>query len=180
MAYAAATHWYARPGATSNRKPDPAEATRDIPGPPPPRRVEGAVEGEKAKILARTGGVTEIQRIARYNWSGNAQLWWRDAKPGDKLTLALSVPKAGRHKLIANFTKAVDYAIVQFHLDGKKLGEPIDFYNHGVVTTGPVVLGTLELAEGPHKLTAEIVGANPKALPRHMLGLDYLKLERAH
>ena len=28
-------------------------------------------------------------------------------------------------------------------------------------------------------LVVEIVGANPKAIERHMFGLDYLKLERA-
>ena len=36
---------------------------------------------------------------------------------------------------------------------------------------------TPELNAGEHVFTAEIVGSNPAATPRHMLGLDYLQLE---
>ena len=113
------------------------------------------------------------------NWSGDAHLWWRDGKPGDRLTLALPVAKAGRYRLVANLTKAVDYGIVQFGVGGEKLGEPIDLYNDGVVTTGPTALGARELAAGEHKLTVEITGANARAVKRHMFGLDYVKLDEA-
>ena len=182
VAYAATTYWYARPGATSTPKPMPAEAARPIPAPPPPPKplqVKGAVEGETMKILEKTGGVTEVQRIRRYKWSGDAQLWWRDAKPGDRLTLALPVKAAGKYAVTANLTKAVDYGVVQFLIDGEKLTEPIDLYNNGVITTGPVQLGVRELAAGGHKLTIEIKGANPNSVKRHMVGLDYVKLEAA-
>jgi len=179
VAYAATTYWYARPGARSNRAPAPAEATRQIPGPPEPLRVKGALEGERLKILAKTGGITELQKIARYKWSGDCQLWWRDGKPGDKLVLAVPVKKAGRYRLVANLTKAFDYGIMQFYLDGEKLGDPIDLYNPKVVTTGPKILGTRDLTAGEHKLRVEIAGANARAKKRYMLGLDYVKLEAA-
>jgi len=39
-----------------------------------------------------------------------------------------------------------------------------------------VTLGTVELTAGDHTLSAEIVGSNPAATPRHMLGLDCLRL----
>ena len=176
MAYAAATYWYARPGAAGTPKPMPAEAARPIPGPPPPFRVKGAFEAEAMKVLARTGGVTEVQRINRYKWSGGAQLWWRDAKPGDKLTLQLNVEADGKYAVAANMTKAVDYGIVQFFLDGEKLTGPVDLYNNGVIVTGPTPLGTRELKAGKHELTVQIKGANPAAVKRHMFGLDYIKL----
>jgi uncharacterized protein (DUF2237 family) len=63
------------------------------------------------------------------------------------------------------------------YLDGAKLGEPIDFYNNGVVPTGPVDLGTHPLKAGEHVLKAEIIGANEKAKGL-MFGLDYLLLEK--
>ena len=69
-------------------------------------------------------------------------------------------------------TKARDYGIVQFYLDGKKAGEPIDLYNPTVVPTEPISLGTHELTAGEHKLTVEIVGANEKAVKAYMFGLD--------
>ena len=52
MAYAAATYWYARPGAICNRPPVPNEAARPIPPGPPPN---GKIEGESARILKKTG-----------------------------------------------------------------------------------------------------------------------------
>ena len=176
MAYAAATYWYARPGATCNREPEPHEATRPIPGPPEPKRVKGALEGEELEVIEKTGGVTEIQRNPTHGWSGNAHLWWRDAKPGETLTLAIPVAKAGRYKVVVRLTKSYDYAIVQFHLDGEKLGEPLDLYSPKPVSDDPIALGTRELAAGEHKLTLEIAGTNPKSKPRHMAGLDYVKL----
>ena len=179
VGYAAATHWYARPGATWNRPPAPNQAQVYGTNPPEPHRVEGALEGEALKIVEKTGGVTAIQDIARYRWSGDQQLWWRDAVPGNKLVLAMPVEKAGQYVLKANLTKAVDYGIVRFSVDDKPLGEPMDLFNNGVITTGEIVLGHVELTAGRHLLSLEITGANPKAEPRHMVGVDYVRLEPA-
>ncbi len=177
VGYAAATYWYARPGATCNLRPAPDQARVFGTAPPKPQRIKGALEGEALNILEKTGGVTETQDIARYRWSGDKQLWWRDAKPGDKLVLTMPVEKAGKYVLKANLTKAVDYGIVRFSVDGKPLGEPMDLFNNGVVTTGEIALGNVELTAGEHRLALEITGSNPKAEPRHMVGLDYVRLE---
>jgi hypothetical protein len=112
-------------------------------------------------------------------WSNDAHLWWIEAKPGDKLELALPVKQAGKYKLSAQLTKAPDYAIVQLYLDGQKLGDAVDLYHESVVPTGPLALGTLDLAAGDHKLAVEIIGANEKAIKAYMFGLDYVKLEAA-
>ena len=56
VCYAATTYWYGRPGATSNRKPEPKEAARALPAVPPPYRIAGAVECEKLKIVAKSPG----------------------------------------------------------------------------------------------------------------------------
>ena len=81
---------------------------------------------------------------------------------------------AGAYDVSVVLTKARDYGIVQFYLDGKKVGEPIDLYNPEVIPTEPIPLGTHDLTEGEHKLTVEIVGANPKAIKSYMFGLDYI------
>jgi hypothetical protein len=112
-------------------------------------------------------------------WSENAQLWWTEAKPGAKLVLALPVRKTGRYELKVLMTKAIDYAVVQLALDGKKVGGPIDLYNDGVIRTKVLGFGTHKLAKGEHKLTVEIVGANEKAKKAYMFGLDYVLLEPA-
>jgi hypothetical protein len=66
---------------------------------------------------------------------------------------------------------------VQLSLDGKAVGEPIDLYNAGVVSSGPIELGTHEMAAGQHQLMVQIVGANPNAIPSYMFGLDRVILE---
>ena len=76
-------------------------------------------------------------------------------------------------------TKARDYGIVQLYLDGKKAGEPIDLYNPDVVPTEPIPLGVHRLGEGPHKLTVEIVGANPQALKAYMFGISHISFKPA-
>ncbi len=169
VAYAAAPYWYARPGATCNRPPQPQEAARLIPPNEP-----GRIEGETMTIRAKTGGITETQSEGR--WSGGRQLWWRDGKPGDKLELVLPVAKAGRYALVMRNTRAFDYGVFQFTLDGEKLGGPIDLFSKEN-TDKLVAWDARELTAGDHVFAAEIVGANPEAAKRYMLGLDYLGLE---
>jgi hypothetical protein len=176
VAYAATTYWYGRPGAKSNCEPMPEMARVIVAEGPKPLRVEGAIEGETLKILEKTGGVTEIQDLAQFRWSDDKQIWWRNGKPGDKLVLAFQVEKAGAYALSAALTKAIDYGIVRLYLDDKPLGEPLDLINNGVVSK-VFPLGTHQLSSGQHTFTAEIVGSNPNAVPRHMFGLDYLKLD---
>ncbi len=176
VSYAVATYWYALPGASGNHGPAPEMARLLEPEMPVPRKVAGAIEGEALEILEKTGGTTEIQSVDRFHWSGAEQLWWKDGKPGDRLVLALPVAETGKYTLKADLTKAIDYAIAQFSLDGAPLGEPIDFINNGVINE-VFTLGVVELAAGDHKLTIELTGANEKAVKRYMIGVDYLLLE---
>ena len=71
--------------------------------------VPGAIEGEELKIVEKTGGKTQVQASESHDWSGNAQLWWIDGKPGDRLVLEVPVQEAGRYQVTADLTKAVDY-----------------------------------------------------------------------
>lgn len=111
----------------------------------------------------------------RIETNGGQHLWWRDARPGEKLDLVLPVAKPGRYELRLHLRRARDYGRFQFWLDGAKLGEPVDL-DHREVDTVLINLGTRDLLAGDHVLSAEVVGANPAAEPRHMLGLDYVEL----
>jgi len=141
--------------------------------------IKGAIEGERLKILSKTGGNPQEQELSGFEgqWSNDSHLWWVEAKPGDKLELALPVKQAGKYRVAMQLTKAVDYGIVQLYLDGQKLGAPIDLYHDGVVPTGLLRMGEHDLSAGEHKLTIEIVGANEKAVKSYMFGLDYVKLD---
>ena len=180
--YAPATFWYARPGAASNVDPLPESARekviREAEELVPVFRVEGAIEGESLSISRRTGGTTEVQDVAEFGWSGNQQLWWRDAEVGDELDFEFKVAAAGRYALQANLTGAVDYAEVQLLVDGQAVSQPIDRYADNVLHD-VVDLGVHDFDDGEHLLTVRIVGANEQAIKRYMFGLDYLLLKAA-
>jgi hypothetical protein len=178
--YACTAYWYQAPGDTDPYEPPPLSERVGYWTAPAPSGVRGALEGEAMEILAKTGGEAAPQDLTGFGggWSNDSQLWWTRAKPGDKLDLALPVKEAGKYKLTARMTKARDYGIVQIYLDGQKLGDPSDLYNPEVAPTAVLNWGTHELTAGRHKLTFEITGANEKAVKAHMVGLDYVKLEK--
>jgi hypothetical protein len=118
-----------------------------------------------------------MQGFSGGTWKNDDQLWWTGAKPGDKLDLAVPAKKMGVYRVAVVLTKARDYGIVQLYLDGNKAGDPIDLYNPEVINTDPIPIGTHALTEGDHTLTIEIVGANEKAIPSYMFGLDYVVFE---
>jgi hypothetical protein len=152
---------------------------------PPPReqkatRVSGAIEGETMTVIRITAGQTRVQNMAAFQagtWSGNLQLFWSGAKPGDRLELEVPVEQGGTFDVAGVLTKARDYAIVQLQLDDEPLAEPLDLFSQkDVVTTGEVVWGQRKLNAGKHRLAIVIQGANAAAIKSYMVGLDYVRL----
>ena len=173
---AVTAYWYARPGGTDAFKPIRAEDAVVRPLEPyTPPHVAGAIEGETLKKL-KVAGVAEAQ-----DWnglSGERHLWWHQGmKPGDTLTVAFPVPKAGRYHVVGHFLRARDYGVHQLAINGQKAGAPIDFYNPEVSPTKQVDLGVFALKAGENQFSATVVGANEKAIKSYMFGLDYLLLK---
>ncbi len=143
-------------------------------------RVAGVIEAESLSSVQAKSGKTGTQKMAGFKdgrWSGDAQLFWSGAKPGDRLEIEIDAPSEGTYDIVAAFTMARDYATVQPTLDGTPLGEPLDLYNYpNVISSGEVTLGSRKLAAGKHQLTLEIQGANPSAVKAYVVGLDYLRL----
>ena len=181
VAMAATSYWYAQPGGSDTfAAPKPEDLVVIEPTPlPQPKRVQGALEGEGLERLPHSGGMVQTQESSGWNWSGEQQVWWTYCRPGDTLVLQFPVEKAGRYEVRAVFTKAVDYGVARLYINGRPTGDPIDFFNDGVVTTGELSLGAHDLVEGKNKLTVEMVGKNDKAVPSYMFGLDYLLLKAA-
>lgn len=142
-------------------------------------KEKGAIEGEALKVLEYQG-VLDAQDMSLFpgRWSDMRHLWWRENQPGNHLVLALPAPSAGRYRIEAALTKAPDYGIVQFSVNGAKLGQPVDLYHPAVEATGPVEIGTTDLKPGDNRLALEMTGANPAAVKSYMAGLDYVKLVR--
>ena len=177
--YASVAYWYVASGGNDPYRAAPLSERVGYWTPIEKFTIKGAIEGEKLKILGKTGGNPQEQDMTGFGdqWSNDAHLWWIEAKPGDKLDLALPVNRAGKYRLGMQLTKAPDYGIIQLYLDDQKLGDPIDLYHESVIPTGLLAMGEHDLAAGDHKLTVEIVGANEKAIKAYMFGLDCVKLD---
>ena len=165
-------YWYAKPGGA---EPKPIPYHLLLPSPTfEPEPIKGAIEGEKLAIVSKSGGQTELQEFG--GLSSGSQLWWRDAKPGDKLVLKLPVKTAGKYAVSGNFCFAGDYGIHQLSLNGQPLGGPMDFYIKGLEWQKKN-LGVVDLPAGDALFEVEVTGTNPAAEKRYMFGLDYLMLE---
>lgn len=153
----------------------------NAPGKAAAKSVEGALEGEKLKVISKTGGNAKPQNMGGFGslWSGGAQLWWTGAKPGQKLTLALPVAEKGTYALKAALTLARDYGSIDVTLDDKPVANGWDGYNGPkVIHSEELDWGTHELIPGDHVLTFTIAGKHADAVPGYMVGLDYLRLEK--
>ena len=143
-------------------------------------KVPGAIEGEAMKIVEKTGGTAASQNMGGFpadRWSGNDHLWWTGARPGDKLSLEVPVEKAGIFDIEIVLTRARDYGVAKISIDDKVLDPGLDMFNNPeVITTGVLSFGMNELASGNHRITFEIVGANPEAVKAYMLAVDYIRL----
>jgi hypothetical protein len=173
--YACAVAWYLDPEGTDPYGPVPARARHGY-------YVKPDLVVAGMHVLNEPGGEVQLQGLADRGvgrWKNDEQLWWTGAKPGDRLVLEVPVAQAGRYALAVHLTKARDYGVVRLALDGAAPGEPIDLYNPAVVPSGPIALGTHELAAGRHALTVEIVGANPAAVKAYMFGIDRIDLTPA-
>jgi hypothetical protein len=177
--YACTAYWYLAPGGDDPYSPVPAaERTGFYQFSRP--TVKGTLEGERLNALEVSGGNVQTQAMGGFgdSWSGDAQLWWTGPKPGDRLILAVPVREADTYELKAQLTKANDYGVVQFWMDGAKIGAPIDLYSPSVAPSGVLSLGKVTLTAGEHRLGVEITGANEQAIRSYMFGLDYLMLLR--
>jgi len=140
------------------------------------------IHAEDMALLSKTGGWLGIQDMrmfttASFSWIGDQHLWWTEAGPGDQIALGFSAAIPGTYEISLQLTRAEDYAIVVIGLDGQPTIGPVDLFAHEVIHTGMISLGTHWLGSGSHELTIGIVGKNPDAVPRFMVGLDALQLQ---
>lgn len=137
------------------------------------------MEGEDLPVAGMTGGAARFQDLAGFGantFSNDAQVWWTQNQPGDRLTLEFPVDASRDYLVQAAMVQAIDYGIFRLYVDGVETGPPLDLYvPSGVHSTGPTTLCFRPLTAGAHTLEVEVAGRNADATGT-MFGLDYLKL----
>lgn len=176
--YTATTFWYGLPGAEAVGFPV-AETIAEAQKPVAYKSPKYVPDLSKYKLVEPYVGNLSVQRMSHYGrklWEDDDQLFWTRTKKGDKLGLRVEFDKEGRKKLYCRLTKAPDYATVQFWLDDRKIGEPVDLYHESVVPTNEILVGEIDAAAGKHVLGVEIIGKNEKS-KGVLFGLDTFRFE---
>jgi hypothetical protein len=177
---ASVAFWYqTEPHAAFPQLPALAERLRDAKR--PPLRLAGAIECEALAIDNRTPDIAaepqDLQGIGP-GWSGDAQLFVRAQKLGDFVELVIPAKGAGPRKIVLHATRASDYGMLRFTVNGKAASVSFDGYAVKPTPTGPINLGVHEPKDGKFALRAEVVGTNPAATGgKYFFGLDAVVLE---
>ncbi len=177
--YAGIAYWYLSEKGIDEIKETPVKNRIGYYIEPEIYKEKGALDFENMKIIKISKGETQIQSTIDFgnNWNDDNQLWWIKTESNAFIEFEINQPENAEKKLIAQFTKAHDYAIIQIYFNGKKVGNHIDLYNHDVIASGKLNLGKIFLKKGKNILKIKIVGANPKARKDYLVGLDYIKFE---
>ena len=174
--YAAGAFWYAGPLATHNREPQPLEAAAPIRQDTGEFRIAGAIECETMTIIEKAPGLrAESQDAGLHSgqWSGSQQLFVQATKTGDFVELQIPVADNQVRKITLYGTKAADYGIVRFSVNGAVAGNDYDAYHSEATTSGPIELGSFQPKDGKLLLRIEVVGTNPASKgARYFFGFD--------
>lgn len=177
--YAQSAFWYAKPGFLSNDQPD----SERVKIPVAMHRTDiykpivdetGKIEGEFLEVIS-CGSGTATAQSGNFGWSRESQLWWRNGESGSELVTKFILNNTGKFKISVNLTKAVDYGIIQFYINGIAVGPKFDGYIESDVKAFEVELGTHILSEGENILSIKILGANKNAKPGNMAGIDFMQ-----
>jgi len=174
-------YWYqAEPHASFPQLPTLAERLREAKR--AMFKIPSALECESMRILDRSPGiVAEPQDLQGFGngWSGNAQLFVQAQKEGDFVVIAIPAKDAGPKRIVLHATRATDYGMLRFTVNGKIAEPTFDGYSANPAPTGPIDLGIHEPKDGTFLLRAEVVGTNPASTgARYFFGLDAVVLEQ--
>ncbi len=164
--------WYAAPGT-----PGPAEIDHASLGPVDLGVRADMLEPQEGEALPfeAAGGKAAKERLA--NCSGAEHLVWREAMPGDKLTVRFTAPEEGPYSVELNLCQNTGYGRFKLAVNGAVIPDAIDCYSPKLFWLHPK-LGVFPMKKGENVLTVEALASNAAAEPGAPFGLDYVFLIR--
>ena len=180
--YAVATFWYGLPGATVNGEIGPQrDAVEDEAAAPVEYDRKFTYTLGNMTVSEASAGSVAIQtmnsfKVDSHFWKDDKQIWWRDGKPGDKLTIDVKDVPVGKKTLVLGATVARDYGCFQLYWNGEKIGKPLDFFFEPRVEHRVVKLSVPKTTDAEGILTVEALEKNEKSAGT-MFGVDYVEWE---
>jgi hypothetical protein len=158
---------------------------RDREGQRPPEHLvapSGLIEAEQLRLVGKSREfdfwLQPTSSFGGGRWSEDGQMLAVGTQQGDWIELELPEREPGPQRLELFLTRAADYGVVALSLNGTPLGGEVDlFSDRGVVPTGALDLGAVELRGKGDVLRIRVVRANEKTAPPHFqFGIDGLRL----
>ncbi|MFO7756067.1 MAG: glycoside hydrolase family 172 protein [Bacteroidales bacterium] len=180
--YALTSYYYVQPAYTVNISPDTAAVRMPVPRKrsdiiKPVINNGGILEGEHLEVMVAESGTAETQYITSWDWSNKGQLWWRNGEAGDKMFTRFIIPETAVYNVKARLSKARDYGILSFEINGNRAGKIFNAYTEGEEVV-EIPLGRHILPEGDNIFTVSIEGSDKRAKPGNMAGIDCLIIEK--
>ncbi|MFJ7244121.1 ricin-type beta-trefoil lectin domain protein [Kitasatospora sp. NPDC098652] len=141
--------------------------------------VSVTFEAEKLPQLGTNTKVQVDNDCCGLTWSGGAHLGIRGTAAGAFDTMRITVPEEGDYVLSGQLTKASDHGIIQWAIDGKDVGQPIDTYTATPAIVPYTVGEAVHLTRGDHELKLTVTGTNPASGgERFHTGVDTVTLTK--
>lgn len=110
-------------------------------------------------------------------WSGGTQLLCIGETPNDNVEFKFEQLEDCPHRIIIYATKAIDYGIINFSINGKDTYVKFDGYSTKVMLSDAIDLGSFVPDNGVITLKVTLLGKNSKAIgEKYMFGLDCIQL----
>ena len=152
-----------------------------VPGDLSKYRRENSIEFEETTPIASSPSIHfDKQSMLGFvdgQWSGGTQLLCIGGKPGDSVEFEFNQLEDCPYQLVVYATKAPDYGIVSFSVNGQDTHIKWDGYDTKVTLSDPISLGCYSPVRGALTLKISLSGANPKAVEeKNLFGLDAIQL----
>jgi hypothetical protein len=141
----------------------------------------GLIEAEDLPVIAKSRDFSFwLQPSTGFlagNWSADGHMFANNTADGDWIELRLPEQEPGRYALDLFMTKAVDYGIIAVSINGARRGTFDLWSGRGVLPTGALKLGDVELGGHADVIRFAVEGKNPNALsPFFQFGIDGIRI----
>ncbi|MFA5848970.1 MAG: DUF2961 domain-containing protein [Bacteroidales bacterium] len=178
--YAPVTFWYIFPGGKSTIEPDlsgvkmkVALKRSDIIS----DKVKLSLEAENMNVISFNSGKFEYQSVYSKMWSEGMQIYWKEAKPGSKLTMNFHSDVDMNCNITALCTTAKDYASINVYLNGKLIKSDLNL-NSDELLVKSFILGRGYLVKGENFFEFEIKRLKV-GLENGCIGIDQLQFSKS-
>lgn len=111
------------------------------------------------------------------NWSDDSHMFAHETKDGDWIELSLPEQEPGRYAIDVFMTKAADYGIIAVFVNGARRGTFDLWSGRGVLPTGALKLGDVDLNGDEDVIRFAVEGTNPNAVsPFFQFGIDGIRI----